>query len=69
MATVALDSELSERYLRVTEVMVILGLGSSKTWNLVRGGVIRSVKIGKSRRVPASAIREFLATCVAGSAS
>lgn len=37
-----------------------LNLGKTKTDQLIRTGEIRSVKIGRSRRIPASALREYI---------
>jgi len=37
-----------------------LKLGKTKTNELIRTGEIRSVKIGRSRRIPASALREYI---------
>lgn len=38
-----------------------LAIGRSKVYELMAGGGLRSVKIGKSRRVPASALADYLA--------
>ena len=46
--------------LRVPEVADRLGLGLTKTWALVNTGEIRSITIGKSRRVPVEALEEWL---------
>ena len=45
---------------RVEEAARLLGLGRSKVYELVGSGELRSVAIGRSRRIPASAIREWL---------
>jgi excisionase family DNA binding protein len=50
------------RLLRVPEVAAALGCSLSLAWRLVWSGEIRSVRIGHLRRVPADALREFLAT-------
>lgn len=42
------------------EVAEILKIGRTKVYELLRRGVIRSVKVGALRRVPASALDEFL---------
>jgi excisionase family DNA binding protein len=45
----------------VAEVMSMTGLGKWKVYDLIRDGTLRSVKIGACRRVPADALREFIA--------
>ena len=47
--------------MRVEDAAQALGLSRTKTYALVHDGRLRSVKIGRSRRVPASAIDEFVA--------
>ena len=37
-----------------------LALGRTKVYELVESGALRSVKIGRSRRIPAHALREFV---------
>jgi excisionase family DNA binding protein len=46
--------------LRPSEVSEVTGLGKSKTYALIAAGIIPSVKIGKSVRVPADALREWI---------
>lgn len=46
------------RLLKVPEVAAMLGLGLTKTWELVESGVIPSLKLGRARRVR---LRELLA--------
>jgi len=46
---------------RVEEAADVLGIGRTRVFHLIRTGALRSVKIGASRRVPAAAIREYLA--------
>ena len=38
-----------------------LGVGRPKVYELLRSGRLRSVKIGKSRRVPMDAVEAFIA--------
>jgi excisionase family DNA binding protein len=38
----------------------MLSIGRTAAWELVRKRTIRSVKIGRTRRVPLSAIHEYL---------
>jgi excisionase family DNA binding protein len=49
-----------ERLLKVPQVAEILGLGVAKTWELVATGELRSLKSGRARRVPASAVEEYI---------
>jgi excisionase family DNA binding protein len=46
--------------LRASEVSQIAGLGKSKTYELIAAGVIPSVRIGKSVRVPAAQLRAWI---------
>lgn len=46
--------------LRVEEVAEMLSLGRSKTYDLVATGVLPSVRLGRSVRVPADALRRWL---------
>jgi excisionase family DNA binding protein len=48
--------------LRPEEVAELIGVGRTKVYELMGSGLIRSVKIGGSRRVPKSAVDEFVAT-------
>ena len=43
-----------------TEAARALGIGRSKLYELMREGRIRSVRIGTCRRVPTSALDEFV---------
>jgi len=46
--------------LRASEVSELAGLGKSKTYELIAAGIIPSVRIGKSVRVPAGRLREWI---------
>ena len=46
--------------LRPSETAEILGLGKSKTYELIAKGEIPSVKIGRSVRVPADKLRAWV---------
>ena len=46
---------------RVNDVALILNLGRTVIFELIRTGRLRSVKEGRARLVPASAIREYVA--------
>lgn len=43
-----------------------LGLGRSKFFELMAGGQIETVQIGRSRRVPAQALEDYVARLRAG---
>ena len=51
---------MDRRLYRVEEVARIMQIGRSKVFDLMRSGELASVKIGGSRRVPASAIDHYL---------
>ena len=44
----------------VDEAARLLGLGRSKTYELVLSGQLQSLKIGRSRKIPQQAIDEFV---------
>ena len=52
--------ELGRLLLRPEEVAKALGIGRTTVFELIRSGELRSVKIGKSRRIPAEAVREYV---------
>jgi excisionase family DNA binding protein len=43
------------------EAAFTLGIGRSKVYLLLRAGVLGSVRIGGSRRIPVTAIQEYVA--------
>ncbi len=47
--------------LRADEVAKLLGLGRSKTYELMANGTLPVVRFGKSVRVPARALEEVIA--------
>jgi excisionase family DNA binding protein len=47
--------------LRPEEVARSLAIGRTAVFELIRTGELRSVKIGKSRRIPAEAVVEYIA--------
>lgn len=47
----------------------VLGIGRSKIFELIAAGQIETVQIGRSRRVPAQALEEYVARLRAGSTS
>jgi len=44
------------------EAAVVLRVGKSKVYDLMRSGALRSVKLGGSRRISATALADFVAT-------
>ena len=54
------DDEL----LTVPEVMTRLKVSRSTLYGLIRTGELQSVKVGRSRRFPPSAVRAFVAGLV-----
>lgn len=49
-----------DRLCTTSEAQEILGIKRTKLNELVQSGEIRSLKIGKSRRIPASSLQEFI---------
>lgn len=43
------------------EAATLLGVGRSKVYQLLKSGQLTSVRIGRSRRVPAEAVQKFVA--------
>jgi excisionase family DNA binding protein len=46
--------------LRPTEAAIQLSIGRSKVYELMRLGLLPSVKIGGARRIPRSALTDFV---------
>ena len=46
--------------MRVNETAKLIGLGKSKTYDLIAKGELPSVRIGKCVRVPAEKLREWV---------
>jgi excisionase family DNA binding protein len=51
---------MKELLLTVSQAASRLSVSERTGWNLVRSGRLPSVKIGKSRRVPADAVEQFV---------
>lgn len=49
------------RLLKVEDAARLLNVGRSAVYDLIRSGRLRSVKIGKSRRIPREAVDEVIA--------
>ncbi|MDK1476996.1 helix-turn-helix domain-containing protein [Streptomyces sp. 549] len=59
---------MTDELLTVPEVMVRLRLGRSTVYDLIRSGRLTSITIGRARRIPASALREFITHQIAEAA-
>lgn len=51
---------LSAKLLTVTEAAAILKLGRTLVYELVLRGDLKSIKIGRARRIPVTALDEFI---------
>ena len=58
MTTAVTDAD--QRLWKVADVAARLGIGKSKTWELIARDEIKSVKIDGSRRVSEQAIRAYI---------
>jgi excisionase family DNA binding protein len=47
--------------LRPEDAATVLGIGRTKVYELMRSRALRSVRIGGLRRIPATALAEFVA--------
>ncbi len=54
-------SRLPVLLVRPEDAADALGVGRTKVYELMRSGALRSVKIGGLRRIPATALAEFVA--------
>ncbi|WP_019549329.1 helix-turn-helix domain-containing protein [Streptomyces sulphureus] len=52
---------MADELLTVPQVMRRLKLGRSAVYDLIRSRRLASITIGRSRRIPESAVREFIA--------
>ena len=55
--------------LRPAEVCGLIGMGKSKVYQLLSAGVIPSVRVGGSVRVPADRLREWVEALQTGEAA
>lgn len=46
---------------RPEDAAAVLGIGRSKLFQIIRAGEIETVQIGRSRRVPAQALNDYVA--------
>ena len=47
--------------LKVDEATQLTGLGRSKIYELLASGQLRSIAVGRARRIPADALRDWIA--------
>lgn len=52
---------MADELLRVRQAGELLGLGHSKVYELLRAGELRSVRIGRARRIPRAEVAAFVA--------
>lgn len=57
------------KLLTVQQAAQQLGIGEATTWALVSSGQLRSLRIGKLRRIPAGAVDDFIALRLAEGAA
>jgi excisionase family DNA binding protein len=55
---------VSKLLLKPEEAAHLIGVGRSKMYELMASGAIKSVKIGALRRVPASALEDYVTALV-----
>ncbi|MGH3860396.1 helix-turn-helix domain-containing protein [Actinokineospora sp.] len=68
MATRQVPTVVPERHLyKVEDAAALLSVSRSVVYELIRAGQLRSVVIGRSRRVPAKAINDFITQLIAES--
>lgn len=46
-----------------TEAAALLGVGRTKVYELMASGQLASIRIGRARRIPATALRTFVEMC------
>jgi len=50
------------RLYTINQVTEILSIGRTSTYELIRSGRLKSIKIGSSRRIPSTSVDDFLAS-------
>jgi excisionase family DNA binding protein len=65
----AAGSGTTIQLLTVPEVATRLRVSEAKVWQLLQRGLLRSVKIDTSRRIPEDAVAEYVASLVADEAA
>ncbi len=61
MTARAATPQLDPQLYKVPDAMRVLNLSRSVIFDLLRSGRLRSVKQGRTRLIPASAIRDYIA--------
>ncbi|WP_131740828.1 helix-turn-helix domain-containing protein [Actinomadura roseirufa] len=61
MTTAKTDGAVQPLLWKPEEAAVLLGIGRTKVYDLMRSGALRSVRFGGNRRIPATALTEFVA--------
>ena len=59
----------TKRLYRVEEAAALLSLGRSKTWEMVSVGELKTIRIGRSVRIPADELDRFVAERVAATSA
>ena len=59
-AQLVLKEDVRKALYKVPEAMTLLGLSRTVIYDQIRAKRLRTVTVGKSRRIPASAIAEFV---------
>ena len=57
----AAESGLPVLLVRPEDAARVLGVGRTKVYELMRSGALRSVRVGGLRRIPVTALDEFVA--------
>ena len=68
MTTKAAEDGLPVLLVRPEDAAHVLGVGRTKVYELMRSGELRSVRVGGLRRVPVTALAEFVARLEADAA-
>ncbi|MGH8898778.1 MAG: excisionase family DNA-binding protein [Egibacteraceae bacterium] len=55
---------MSKLLLKPEEAAALIGVGRSKMYELIAAGAVKSVKIGALRRVPATALDDYVAALI-----
>lgn len=54
---------MERQLLTAEEVAEVLNIGRTRVFELIYSGQLRSIKIGRLRRVSVDAVREFIEAC------
>ena len=60
MKTEADETGLPVLLVRPEDAARVLGVGRTKVYELIRSGALRSVRVGGLRRIPVTALNEFV---------